>query len=139
MKLTLCLAILLLLCGCGQVDVARVREQLATSKQAIASLAAASAQLTAIAESTGNEKSIAMAAAAQKALDIAREQIPAMEAQLAELEAQEPGWKIALVAMWPLVVTGLRFIPGIGAAAGPIANMLWTITATKKQKQAEAV
>jgi hypothetical protein len=136
MKLLIVALAAALLCSCG-TNVADVRAQVEQAKVTITTLAEAAAQLNALAESSGDKRVIEMAAAASQALAIAQTQLPEMEAQLAQLEDSAPGWKVALAALWPLLMTGVRMVPGIGGIAAPIANALWAITATKKQKLAD--
>lgn len=50
--------------------------------------------------------------------------------------AQYNWWLIAGYA-WPIALGVIKRIPGFGAPAGMIAEGLWAIAATKKQKDAE--
>ncbi len=142
---------LLLLTGCG-VDKARVEKALADAQRTAQSLAAFVAAtepqaeaLAAIAASTDNPTAAAAAAkvlatlrAAQEALPKVNATIVATQEQLAQIEADANG----RVPWWSVLASVLLIVPrvlGAGPVAEAIANGLWSIFATKRQKAADAL
>lgn len=131
------IAIWIGLSSCSKSDVAEVRAQINRTKLALVDLNDSAQKLQAVAESKGSKAAIDAAAAAQKALEIAKEELPKLEERLGSIEDGTPWWKIAATALWPLALTLLRTAPGIGGIAAPVAEVLWALTATKKQKEAD--
>jgi outer membrane murein-binding lipoprotein Lpp len=127
-----------LLVGCGGPTVAQVRENINKTKQTVETLQAAADVLSKTAETSHDPAAIKAAAAALSALDIAKAELPELEAQLKELKDADPAWQKLLIAGWPVILAALKFIPGVGTAVGPVAELAWAMLATKEQKLADA-
>lgn len=140
---------LLLLTGCG-IDKSRVEAELAQAERTAQNLAAfvAATQpqaeaLAALAASADNPTAAAAAAKVLEALRVAQEALPKVNAtieatrtQLATLETDAAG----KVPWWSILGSLVLIVPrvlGGGPMAEAIANGLWSLFATKRQKAAD--
>lgn len=119
------------------VDVEVVKAQIAMVQDNISALEISVQSLTEIAEKTGEAWAITAAHSAAKALYEAKQVLPQMQEKLKNIEDGTPMWKVALTAGWPIIIAGLRFVPIVGTALAPLAELAWAAYATKQQKAAD--
>lgn len=137
------LFMVLIVGGCDdRVSVAELESKITHQEEHIARLRTAIVELGDVANRLGSAEAGELLAKAESALKEAESELPTMRANLAALQkdadGKVPTWQAAIAAGWPVLLLALKAIPGAGPIAGGIAEALWRVYSTRKQKEEEA-
>ncbi len=122
--------------GAMRARVDQAELELARGQVAVDSLRIAA---DAAADPAERVKMLTLAANAEIALRDAAKIASHLKSTLAEAEknSQTSKLELGIAAAWPLILAGIKFIPGAGGVAAPVADIAWNIFRTRKQREDE--